>query len=73
MKKNQCKDALDIYKKFLYRMTKLSEFLKVAEVLFLFVINKHVDGEDCAVLQSFLVNESSDTSLTTAHAAIKGC
>ncbi|KAM8899665.1 phosphatidylinositol-binding clathrin assembly protein isoform 12-T12 [Spinachia spinachia] len=32
MKKNQCKDALDIYKKFLYRMTKLSEFLKVAEI-----------------------------------------
>uniref|UniRef100_A0A8C2WR32 Phosphatidylinositol-binding clathrin assembly protein n=1 Tax=Cyclopterus lumpus TaxID=8103 RepID=A0A8C2WR32_CYCLU len=31
MKKTQCKDALDIYKKFLYRMTKLSEFLKVAE------------------------------------------
>ncbi|XP_061103732.1 phosphatidylinositol-binding clathrin assembly protein-like isoform X2 [Conger conger] len=31
MKKSQCKDALDIYKKFLYRMTKLSEFLKVAE------------------------------------------
>ncbi|XP_043913152.1 phosphatidylinositol-binding clathrin assembly protein-like isoform X1 [Protopterus annectens] len=31
MKKNQCKDALDIYKKFLARMTKLSEFLKVAE------------------------------------------
>ncbi|CAL8377583.1 unnamed protein product [Gadus morhua 'NCC'] len=33
MKKNQCKDALDIYKKFLCRMTKLSEFLKVAECL----------------------------------------
>lgn len=33
MKKNQCKEALDIYKKFLYRMTKLSEFLKVAEVV----------------------------------------
>ncbi|NWJ00606.1 PICAL protein, partial [Crypturellus undulatus] len=31
MKKNQCKDGLDIYKKFLARMTKLSEFLKVAE------------------------------------------
>ncbi|XP_068443503.1 phosphatidylinositol-binding clathrin assembly protein isoform X3 [Clinocottus analis] len=31
MKKTQCKDALDIYKKFLCRMTKLSEFLKVAE------------------------------------------
>ncbi|NWZ23968.1 PICAL protein, partial [Asarcornis scutulata] len=31
MKKNQCKEGLDIYKKFLARMTKLSEFLKVAE------------------------------------------
>nr|XP_046176368.1 phosphatidylinositol-binding clathrin assembly protein-like isoform X8 [Oncorhynchus gorbuscha] len=31
LKKGQCKEALDIYKKFLYRMTKLSEFLKVAE------------------------------------------
>ncbi|CAM4669847.1 unnamed protein product [Leuciscus chuanchicus] len=31
MKKNQCKEALEIYKKFLIRMTKLSEFLKVAE------------------------------------------
>lgn len=34
MKKNQCKEALEIYKNFLNRMTKLSEFLKVAEVLF---------------------------------------
>lgn len=32
MKKNQCKEALEIYKRFLIRMTKLSEFLKVAEV-----------------------------------------
>lgn len=32
MKKNQCKEALEIYKTFLSRMTKLSEFLKVAEV-----------------------------------------
>uniref|UniRef100_A0A6I8NYW4 ENTH domain-containing protein n=1 Tax=Ornithorhynchus anatinus TaxID=9258 RepID=A0A6I8NYW4_ORNAN len=31
MKKNQCREGLDIYKKFLARMTKLSEFLKVAE------------------------------------------
>ncbi|XP_072192046.1 phosphatidylinositol-binding clathrin assembly protein-like isoform X4 [Excalfactoria chinensis] len=31
MKKNQCKEGLDMYKKFLARMTKLSEFLKVAE------------------------------------------
>lgn len=32
MKKNQCKEALEIYKTFLSRMNKLSEFLKVAEV-----------------------------------------
>ncbi|MCJ8742505.1 hypothetical protein PDJAM_G00082850 [Pangasius djambal] len=31
MKKAQCKDGLDIYKKFLTRMTRISEFLKVAE------------------------------------------
>ncbi|XP_074996348.1 phosphatidylinositol-binding clathrin assembly protein isoform X8 [Calonectris borealis] len=31
MKKNQCKEGLDIYKKFLTRMTRISEFLKVAE------------------------------------------
>ncbi|XP_029555677.1 phosphatidylinositol-binding clathrin assembly protein isoform X4 [Salmo trutta] len=30
MKKTQCKDGLDIYKKFLTRMTRISEFLKVA-------------------------------------------
>ncbi|XP_027712421.1 clathrin coat assembly protein AP180 isoform X3 [Vombatus ursinus] len=31
MKKAQCKDALEIYKRFLTRMTRVSEFLKVAE------------------------------------------
>lgn len=32
MNKKQCKEALDIYKKFLIRMDKVGEFLKVAEV-----------------------------------------
>jgi hypothetical protein len=32
MNKKQCKEALDIYKKFLIRMDKVAEFLKVAEV-----------------------------------------
>ena len=32
MNKKQCKEALDIYKKFLVRMEKVSDFLKVAEV-----------------------------------------
>jgi hypothetical protein len=32
MRKNQCKESLDIYIKFLGRTTKLARFLKVAEV-----------------------------------------
>ncbi|XP_018416375.1 PREDICTED: clathrin coat assembly protein AP180 isoform X2 [Nanorana parkeri] len=31
MKKSQCKDALEIYKRFLTRMTRVSEFMKIAE------------------------------------------
>lgn len=31
MTKKMCRDALDIYKKFLLRMDKVSAFLKVAE------------------------------------------
>lgn len=31
MNKKQCRDALDLYKKFLIRMDNVSEFLKVAE------------------------------------------
>ncbi len=32
MNKKQCREALDIYKKFLVRMERVCEFLKVAEV-----------------------------------------
>ena len=32
MNKKQCREALDIYKKFLDRTDKVSNFLKVAEV-----------------------------------------
>lgn len=31
MNKKQCRDALDLYKKFLIRMDRVGEFLKVAE------------------------------------------
>lgn len=31
MNKKQCKEALDLYKKFLVRMDRVAEFLKVAE------------------------------------------
>jgi phosphatidylinositol-binding clathrin assembly protein len=35
MNKKQCKDALDLYKKFLTRMDRVGEFLKVAEVSYI--------------------------------------
>lgn len=49
MKKVQCKEGLDIYKKFLTRMTRISEFLKVAEVTFscLTVVEKIVKVVHC--------------------------
>lgn len=44
MKKTQCKEGLDIYKKFLTRMTRISEFLKVAEVIL--ALNIHTGPRD---------------------------
>lgn len=38
MKKGQCKEALEIYKRFLTRMTRVSEFLKTAEVNYVFFV-----------------------------------
>ena len=39
MGKKQARDALDLYKKFLIRMDRVAEFLKVAEVLDLSILN----------------------------------
>lgn len=33
MKKSECKEALEIYKRFLTRVTKIGEFMKLAEVI----------------------------------------
>ena len=46
MGKKQARDALDLYKKFLIRMDRVAEFLKVAEVLDLSILN----------LNKFLIN-----------------
>lgn len=46
MKKGQCKDALEIYKRFLTRMTRVSEFLKVAEVSETFIV-RIIGCKDC--------------------------
>lgn len=32
MKKSDCKEALEVYKRFLTRVTKIGEFMKLAEV-----------------------------------------
>ena len=39
MQKKQARDALDLYKKFLIRMDRVAEFLKVAEVTYIYSFN----------------------------------
>ncbi|KAL8615471.1 hypothetical protein ACOMHN_053807 [Nucella lapillus] len=51
MNKKQCKDGLDLYKKFLVRMEQVSEFLKVAE-------NVGIDKGDIPDLAKGLKNNS---------------
>lgn len=42
MNKKQCRDALDLYKKFLIRMDRVGEFLKVAEVSYKYNLNTNI-------------------------------
>lgn len=44
MKKSDCKEALEIYKRFLTRVTKIGEFMKLAEV---FADTPWTDGLIC--------------------------
>ncbi|TSN21189.1 Phosphatidylinositol-binding clathrin assembly protein [Bagarius yarrelli] len=60
MKKGQCKDALEIYKRFLTRMTRVSEFLKIAEQV---GIDKSDIPEPTQAPESLL--ESLETHLNT--------
>ncbi|XP_010772363.1 phosphatidylinositol-binding clathrin assembly protein-like isoform X1 [Notothenia coriiceps] len=62
MKKVQCKEALDIYKKFLTRMTRISEFLKVAEQV-------GIDRGDIPDLSQFTVAPSSLLDTLEQHLA----
>ena len=41
MNKKQCREALDLYKKFLIRMDRVGEFLKVAEVSWVFTYTNY--------------------------------
>ncbi|XP_056114477.1 clathrin coat assembly protein AP180 isoform X2 [Rhinichthys klamathensis goyatoka] len=60
MKKGQCKEALEIYKRFLTRMTRVSEFLKIAEQV---GIDKNDIPELTQAPESLL--ESLETHLNT--------
>ncbi|XP_016397377.1 clathrin coat assembly protein AP180-like isoform X6 [Sinocyclocheilus rhinocerous] len=60
MKKGQCKDALEIYKRFLTRMTRVSEFLRIAEQV---GIDKNDIPELTQAPESLL--ESLETHLNT--------
>ncbi|XP_062843985.1 clathrin coat assembly protein AP180 [Trichomycterus rosablanca] len=60
MKRGQCKDALEIYKRFLTRMTRVSEFLKIAEQV---GIDKNDIPELTQAPESLL--ESLETHLNT--------
>ncbi|KAI5094198.1 clathrin coat assembly protein AP180 isoform X5 [Silurus meridionalis] len=46
MKKSDCKESLEIYKKFLTRVTKISEFMKIAECLHPGVVADLADSDD---------------------------
>ena len=58
MNKKHCKEALDIYKKFLVRMDKVAEFLKVAEVSYVDMLT----CEFCRLLMIFVNNLDPDQS-----------
>ena len=58
MNKKHCKEALDIYKKFLVRMDKVAEFLKVAEVSSVDMLT----CEFCHLLMIFVNNLDPDQS-----------
>uniref|UniRef100_A0A3P9MKB5 Si:ch211-200p22.4 n=1 Tax=Oryzias latipes TaxID=8090 RepID=A0A3P9MKB5_ORYLA len=71
MKKNQCKEALEIYKTFLNRMTKLSEFLKVAEVTsapssLLEALEQHLASLEGRKLKDLSTASSTVSSLSSA-------
>lgn len=64
MKKVQCKEGLDIYKKFLTRMTRISEFLKVAEVIFSCSSVMKIEIKMIAVVTLLLLSFHSRWGLT---------
>lgn len=60
MNKKSCKEALDIYKKFITRMDRVSEFLKVAE-------DVGFDKDDIPDLSKVVYQKSSKLSFLGSH------
>ena len=58
MNKKQCREALDIYKKFIDRTDRVSQYLKAAEVMFEFIFGFPKERK-----KSFLSSSSTPISL----------
>lgn len=72
MNKKQCRDALDLYKRFLVRMDKVGEFLKVAEVSFLvnIAIGLKIKSKSHSSLQNVGIDKGDIPDLTKAPSSL---
>lgn len=52
MNKKQCREALDLYKRFLVRMDRVGEFLKVAEVCLFKISEKNKKFNNFSLLRT---------------------
>lgn len=60
LNKKQCREGLDIYKKFLERTDKVSQFLKIAEVSKLWKLGDCIDGTFLSVLNNSFLDRSGE-------------
>jgi phosphatidylinositol-binding clathrin assembly protein len=70
MNKKQCRDALDLYKKFLTRMDRVGEFLKVAEVSLKFKFMKNQIFNFFAFVQNIGIDKGDIPDLTKAPSSL---
>lgn len=54
MNKKQCRESLDIYKKFIERTDRVSQYLKIAEVIVKFILELFKEKESISFMNSFL-------------------
>ena len=54
MNKKQCRESLDIYKKFIERTDRVSQYLKIAEVIVKFIFELFKEKESISFMNTFL-------------------